>query len=266
MKASSQLRPPAVADLFYPADPDALAGMVDEALDAAAPSPLHPAALIAPHAGYIYSGPIAGCAFARLRHPSSSFLNAVIIGPSHRVGFRGIALSDAMGFATPLGVMPVDTTYNADLLALSQVEVFPEAHRLEHAIEVELPFLQRTLGDVPIVPLVVGDATAGEVAEVLSVCWRGDHTLLVVSSDLSHYLSYAEAVNLDRRTADAIESLDAEAIGADQACGRIPIQGLLQVARARNLVATTLDLRNSGDTAGDHSRVVGYGAFAFTHA
>jgi AmmeMemoRadiSam system protein B len=186
----------------------------------------------------------------------------VLLGPSHRVGFRGLALPDADSFRTPLGIVPVDRGAVAALRALPQVSVVPAAHLAEHSIEVHLPFLQTVLGAFSLVPLVVGDAEPAEVEEVIDALWGGAETLIVVSSDLSHYHSYDEARRLDAATSKAIEALDDSRINFDNACGRLPLAGLLRVARRRGLSAHTIDLRNSGDTAGPRNRVVGYGAYA----
>lgn len=257
------IRPPAVAGAFYPADPDRLQKMVADFLAAAAPTAPVPKAIIAPHAGYVYSGPIAASAYACLVKTGSSIRRVVLLGPAHRVPVRGLAASSAAAFATPLGTVPVDQEAMKTILPLPQVKTSDEAHALEHGLEVHLPFLQQICADFTIVPLVVGQATAAEVAEVLGTLWGGPETLVVVSSDLSHYYDYETARRLDEATGRAIERLQPEAIGRDAACGRIPIQGLLEVARRRGLSCRTLDLRNSGDTAGSRDQVVGYGAFVF---
>ncbi len=267
------VREAAVAGLFYPADGHELDGVVRDLLRNAAPQPgaaapgaprAVPKAIIVPHAGYVYSGPIAAAAYARLAPIAARIRRVVLIGPCHRVPLRGLAVPSAEAFVTPLGAVPVDRGACDVLLALPCVRVFDATHAPEHALEVQLPFLQTVLGDFAIVPLVVGDASADEVAQVLDRVWGGDETLIVVSSDLSHYLDDATAKRRDAATCRAIESLDASAIGDDQACGRVPVRGLLRLARARGLAVTTLDLRTSGDTAGDRRRVVGYGAWAFS--
>jgi hypothetical protein len=221
-----------------------------------------PKALIAPHAGYQYSGPVAASAFAHLSK-QGGVRRVVLVGPSHHVGFHGLALSQCAGFATPLGVVKVDAHARQQVNSLPQVLELEQAHTYEHCLEVELPFLQQALSEFVIVPLVAGDATDEEVGGVMDALWGGKETLIVISSDLSHYYDYESANVLDLRTAQAIEQLRPEAIEADQACGRVPIRGLLWCARRRGLRAITLDLRNSGDTAGPRDRVVGYGAFAF---
>lgn len=260
------VRTPAVAGMFYPARAGDLAAAVERLLaDAAlrAETGPMPKAIIAPHAGYIYSGAIAASAYARVRPQAERIRRVVLIGPAHRVALRGLAVPGAEAFATPLGQVPLDHAAIEALLRLPQVQIHEAAHAPEHALEVQLPFLQEVLSRFSLVPIVVGHATADEVAEVLDQLWGGDETLIVVSSDLSHYLPYTRAQAIDARTCRAIETLDDAAIADDQACGRLPVQGLLRIARERQLIATTLDLRNSGDTAGDRSRVVGYGAWMF---
>ena len=263
-------RPAAVAGMFYPGDARTLAGEVDALLATAqanrAVSPAltfeQPKALIAPHAGYIYSGPIAASAYALLAPYAQTIRRVVLLGPCHRVAVRGLALPTADAFDTPLGRVPVDREAVAALAGLPQVVVSGAAHAQEHSLEVQLPFLQRMLGEFAIVPLAVGDASADEVADVLDRLWGGPETLILISSDLSHYHRYDDAARIDRATAAAIVALD-PALDHEQACGATPIAGLLTVARRRGLTAALLDLRNSGDTAGDRSRVVGYAAFAF---
>jgi len=256
---------PAVAGMFYPAQPDALHTEIASYIPPDRSSAITPKAIIAPHAGYIYSGPIAGSAYATLTQSSPSITRVLLLSPTHRVGFRGIATSTATAFRTPLGDVPVDQEANQRIARVPHVISFDRAHRDEHGVEVHLPFLQHIMSNFSIVPLVVGDALGSEVAAVLELLWDGNETLIVISSDLSHYLSYGEAQKMDRQTSDAILQLSPEKIGPDQACGRVPIQGLLIAAKKYGLTARLLDLRNSGDTAGDRSRVVGYGAYVFTH-
>jgi AmmeMemoRadiSam system protein B len=259
------IRYPSVAGLFYPADPKELAEQVRDYLTAAqTPDPAQPApkAIIAPHAGYIYSGPVAGSAYAQLAGLAGRIARVVLLGPAHRVALRGLAYSRAESFLTPLGAVPVDRPALAGLADLPQVREIEAPFEGEHCLEVQLPFLQLTLGAFRLVPLLVGDAEGAEVAEVLERLWGGEETLIVISSDLSHYMDYASATSMDAQTSKAIEDLRPEAIGYHQACGRIPVAGLLQEARSRGLHARTLDLRNSGDTAGPKDRVVGYGAYA----
>jgi len=187
----------------------------------------------------------------------------VLLGPSHRVPFVGLATSSAETFRTPLGDIPLDRVSLDAISELAQVHCLDEAHRLEHSLEVQLPFLQEVLDDFQLIPLVVGDAQPAQVAEVLEQLWGGPETLIVISSDLSHFHDYASAQQLDRSTSDAIESLQAEDLHSENACGCVPVSGLLYLARERGLRATTVDVRNSGDTAGTKDRVVGYGGFVF---
>ena len=259
----ARIRPPAVAGTFYPDDPDELRRMVRGYLRQADSAGPVPKALIAPHAGYIYSGPVAANAYARLAGAADRIRRVVLLGPSHRVPFRGLAASSADAFATPLGEVPLDRPVIDALLSLPQVRLLDEAHAWEHSLEVHLPFLQEVLGDFRLVPLVVGDATYEEVDGVLERSWDGDETLIVVSSDLSHYHDYATARRLDAATSQAIVELRPQDIHYEDACGRIPVGGLLEAARQHHLRGELLDLRNSGDTAGPRDQVVGYGAYAF---
>ena len=258
----TQARHPAVAGLFYPADPRALRETVADFL-AAAPvvATSAPKAIIVPHAGYIYSGPVAATAYACLGPVRGRVTRVVLLGPSHRVGFDGLALTSADSYMTPLGRVLIDAEAAAKLADLPQVRVLDAAHAQEHSLEVHLPFLQEVLGEFSLVPLVVGEAAPAEVGEVLERLWGGPETLIVISSDLSHYHDYATAQQLDRATSRAIEALRYEDIGYEDACGRNPVNGLLYVARQRGLHVRTVDLRNSGDTAGARDRVVGYGAY-----
>jgi len=256
------IREPAVAGMFYPGTAEELHTMIQEMLaQVPAVDEAPPKALIAPHAGYIYSGPVAASAYARLRKVRDSIERVVLLGPSHRVGFPGLATSSADTFRTPLGDIPVDTDTVARLAALPQVRTLDQAHQLEHSLEVHLPFLQECLAHFSLVPIVVGDASAEEVAEVLEQVWGGDETLIVISSDLSHYHDYNTAASMDRKTSEAIEQLRPEALEFEDACGRIPITGLLKLAQRKHLAVETVDLRNSGDTAGPRDQVVGYGAY-----
>lgn len=259
----TSVRNPAVAGLFYPDNPRELHVMVTDFLGAVHVTGAVPKAIIAPHAGYVYSGPIAATAYARIKPARGRITRVVLLGPAHRVGFHGLALSSADCFQTPLGSLTVDQEAVEKLSRLPQVRVMDAAHAQEHSLEVHLPFLQEVLGDFSLVPLVVGDTEPEEVAEVLEALWGGPETLIVISSDLSHYHDYKTAQKLDRATSQAIEQLRPEAIDYDSACGRNPVNGLLQVARTRGLKAKTIDLRNSGDTAGSQDRVVGYGAYVF---
>lgn len=232
----------------------------------AAPGVSTPKAVIAPHAGYVYSGPIAASAYARFSPARDAIKRVILLGPSHYVAFRGLATARAEAWTTPLGAVPVDPDGVRRATALPQVSIRDDAHDREHSLEVHLPFLQVVLGEFKIVPLVVGEAEDDEVAQVLETLWGGDETRFVISSDLSHYHDYVTARTLDAATARAIERLRPKEIGREQACGRVPIRGLLRAAIAHGLRVETIDLRNSGDTAGPRSEVVGYGAWAFREA
>lgn len=254
------IRAPAVAGLFYPDDARALREMITGLLAAHSTAAPAPKALIAPHAGYIYSGPIAASVYAQVANGRDSIRRVVLLGPAHRVPFRGLALSSAAAFATPLGNVPLDREALRSIGELPQVQVLDAAHAAEHSLEVQLPFLQSVLDDFTLVPLVVGDASA---AEVLARLWGGAETLIVVSSDLSHYHDYLTAQEWDRATSRAILGLHADRIDGRRACGYQPVNGLLAAARTCGLHAELIDLRNSGDTAGPRDRVVGYGAYTF---
>ncbi|MEQ8666192.1 MAG: AmmeMemoRadiSam system protein B [Rhodospirillales bacterium] len=258
------VRPAAVAGTFYPDDPPTLRRMVEGLLDAApdASGPL-PKAIIAPHAGYRYSGQTAARVYARLRPLAGTVRRVVLLGPCHRVAVRGLAAPSVDAFTTPLGDIPLDRKAIGDVATLPQVSTFDSTHAEEHSLEVHLPFLQVVLGDFELVPLVVGDAGPKEVAQVLDDLWGGPETLIVVSSDLSHFLDYDSAREIDGRTCAAIEALEGDAIEREGACGRHPVRGLLRTAKDRNLRVETVHVCNSGDTAGPRDRVVGYGAWAF---
>ena len=259
------VRPAAVAGFFYPQDPGELRGAVRQYLTLAPQTHnlAPPKALIAPHAGYIYSGLTAAIAYTSFLPHRESITRVVLLGPAHRVYIKGLALSSATHFSTPLGLIEIDRTAVTALQSLPQVITSDPAHQQEHSLEVHLPFLQYLLGTFSLVPLVVGAAHPAEVAEVLELLWGGPETLIIISSDLSHYHDYNTARKIDAATTHAIEGKQLENIGSNQACGCMPIRGLLQVARTRHLQVKTLDLRNSGDTAGTRDRVVGYGAYAF---
>lgn len=262
----SRVREAAVDGSFYPGDPEVLRATVDRLLADAPSSPDQapvPRAVIVPHAGYVYSGSTAARAYARVARGRGSIRRVVLVGPTHRVPVRGVALPGADGFRTPLGVLPVAEAWAEERLAgVSAACVFAETHHREHSVEVQLPFLQRVLGDLEIVPLLAGDATGDEVADVLDELWGGPETLVVISSDLSHYLPYDEARRVDAGTIEQISALDGP-LHHTQACGATPINGLLVAARRHGLHPVLLGACNSGDTAGDRSRVVGYAAFAF---
>ncbi len=257
-------REPAVAGAFYPANPAVLGRQVDallaEVVDTGEQT--HPKALIAPHAGYQYSGPIAASAYAQLAPIAARIRRVVLLGPAHRLPFRGIAYPSADRLLTPLGPVNLDRKALAGLADLPQVQCLDAAFNGEHCLEVQLPFLQRRLTDFSVVPLIVGAVPPQAVAEVIDRLWGGDETLIVISSDLSHYLDYATATRLDRETTRAIERLEPESLDHHGACGATPLAGLLVAARRRGMQVRTLDLRNSGDTAGPRDQVVGYGAYA----
>ena len=260
----TRVRPPAVAGLFYTGNPQRLRAEVAGLL-AAAPAHAggHAKALIAPHAGYVYSGRVAAIAFATLRDSAPGIERVVLIGPAHYVPVDGIAIPTATSYETPLGCVPVDHDAIAAITDLPFVLEADAAHAPEHALEVELPFLQTVLRRFALVPLLVGHATPKHVAELLCRLWGGPETLIVVSSDLSHYHDYHTARRLDAATADAIERHDWGHLGPDNACGFLPIGGFLIDAARRGLRARRLSLCNSGDLAGVRNRVVGYGAWMF---
>lgn len=261
---SARVRPPAVAGEFYAGSPQELESEVAGLLaDAPAYAGGRAKALIAPHAGYAYSGKVAAAAFAALREIAETITRVVVIGPAHFVALRGIAVPTVEAFETPLGRIPLDRDALATIADLPCVVEADAPHAPEHAVEVELPFLQALLGPFALLPLVVGGASPREVADVLRRLWGGPQTLLVISSDLSHYHDYHTARRLDAATAAAIERGDWEQLRSGSACGRLPIAGLLHETVRRGVAAQRLALCNSGDTAGDHDRVVGYGAWAF---
>jgi len=257
------IRTPAVAGQFYSGNAEELrttvAALLDEAQDQDTPAPK---ALIVPHAGYIYSGPVAANAYARLRPYRERYQRVILLGPCHRTPVRGLALCSADVYRTPLGDVPLDKDAVANL-DIPGVQIFDQSHKNEHSLEVHLPFLQALLGDFSVVPIVVGDASPERVSRVLDALWGGPETLIVISSDLSHYLKYDEARAIDAVTCQAIEDLDAAQINHDMACGATPLAGLLIAAKRRGMKVTTLDLRNSADTSGDRGLVVGYGAWMF---
>jgi len=263
----SDIRRPAVAGMFYPEDAKELQTMLRGflgTLDTTAGEA--PKAIIAPHAGYIYSGPIAATAYHVLARARAVIRRIVLLGPSHRVAFEGLALSSARYFATPLGNIPVDQAAYDAIRDLPHVQTLDAAHAMEHSLEVHLPFLQLILDEFHLVPIVVGEAAPEVVSQVLERLWNGPQTRFVVSSDLSHYHDYQTAQRLDEATSHAIETLRFEDIGYDHACGRNPVSGLLKLARTHGMQGRTLDQRNSGDTAGPRDQVVGYGAYAFNEA
>lgn len=259
----SAIRFPAVAGLFYPADAAELARQMHAFLAQARPYKLTPKALIVPHAGYVYSGAIAATAYATLRTAAKKIRRVVLLGPTHRIAVRGLALPDAEAFDTPLGRIKLDSEAMRSIAHLPQVVVSAEAHAQEHSLEVQLPFLQSVLADFTLLPLAVGMASSEEVAEVLESLWGGEETLIVISSDLSHYLPYTTSQRVDEQTVQAILNLQ-QPISHDRACGGTPISGLILAAKRHHLTPRLLDLRNSGDTAGNRDAVVGYAALAFT--
>jgi len=261
---SMTTRPSAVAGLFYADDPDRLRTQVLDLLaDVAAATKVMPKALIAPHAGYAYSGRVAAAAFATLRDAAQTITRVVLIGPAHYVHVRGIAAPTVDAFETPLGRVAVDLETLSAVADLQCVIRADAPHAPEHALEVELPFLQTVLGSFEVVPLIVGNSAPRDVAHVLRRLWGGPETLIVVSSDLSHYHDYETARRLDDATAAAIEHGDWASLGPNQACGCLAVAGLLVEAGRHGLKAHRLSLSNSGDTAGSRDRVVGYGAWMF---
>lgn len=265
----SGVRPAAVAGMFYPGGRSVLTLMVDDLLAEAraavageAPAAGPPAALIVPHAGFVYSGPTAALGYVRLEPWREAIRRVVVVGPAHRVPVWGLALSSASAFATPLGDVPVDQRANVTLAGREGVHTDDRAHAEEHSVEVHLPFLQRVLAPGwTFVPVVAGAAPAPQVADALEPVWGTPGTLVVISSDLSHYLDIASARRLDGLTADTILRGAWEELSSEQACGVVPVRGALEIARRRGQEVRLLDLRTSGDTAGDPYRVVGYGSF-----
>lgn len=260
----NNIRTPAVAGTFYPATAHELQNMVQGFLTKVKTKNVPvPKAIIVPHAGYVYSGPIAASVYARLAPARDTITKVVLLGPSHRVPLSGLAASSMQQFATPLGNVTLDQPAIDAVLGLSQVTIQDQAHAYEHSLEVQLPFLQEVLADFTLIPLVVGDETPEQIGQVIEKLWGGPETLIVISSDLSHFLNYPTAQKMDKLTSTAIEKLRLEDIYSEQACGRNPINGLLHVARTKGMQAQTIDLRNSGDTAGSKDQVVGYGAYVF---
>ncbi len=258
----TRVRTAAVAGLFYPGDPEQLGSTVDALLAGKQPDARAPKALIAPHAGYVYSGPVAASAYGMLGAAAGAVRRVVILGPSHRHWFRGVALPAADAFATPLGVMRIGVAAVRALRDLPNVHISDEPHLLEHSIEVQVPFLQRINPNAEIVPILTGEATGAEVEAVIDELWGGPETLIVVSSDLSHYHPYDAARVMDLATAHAILESRDDLLG-EQACGCVGVNGLARAVRKRGLRPELFDVRNSGDTAGDKRQVVGYGSFGF---
>lgn len=259
----STARPAAVAGMFYPQDADELRTWIVSALQQASTDKPPAKAMVVPHAGYVYSGEVAAMAYARLKNRLRPIERVVLLGPAHRVEFQGIAVPTVDFFDTPLGKVTLDTTVLRRLEQLPRVIAYDLPHAQEHSLEVQLPFLQVALNDFKLVPLLVGSVTSETVAAVLQKVWGGDETLVIVSSDLSHFHQYDTATRIDAETSSAIEAGNDNQLISETACGYLPLRGLMQVARAYGMQAHTIDLRNSGDTAGSRDRVVGYGAYVF---
>ena len=257
------IRKPAVAGFFYPADPKVLGDQIDSYLQAVSQPLPPPKALIGPHAGTVYSGPVAATAYKSLVSVRERIKRIILLGPAHRVGFEGLAVSQADFFETPLGKIPVDKKSLDKVMKLPQVHPLDEAHREEHSLELHLPFLQKVLGDFTLVPLLVGIAEPQDVAQVLEKLWGGTETLIIISSDLSHYLPYETAKKMDQKTAKKIENLRWQELEERDACGFFPVRGFLLAAQGHHMKGKIVDLRNSGDTVGHKERVVGYGSFLF---
>jgi len=264
MIQSTALRPPAVAGIFYSGDSEQLQTEILSAIVASRPVRLKhpPKALIVPHAGYGYSGMVAASAFAALRPWADHYRRVILIGPAHRLPFRGMAIPECGAFATPLGTVPLDSQSLDEVAKFSGVSRLNAAHEQEHCLEVELPFLQTVLSDFVLAPILVGLCDPAEVALILRALWYGPETLIVVSSDLSHYQTHAKANAEDHVTLERILNGQGPIL-PDQACGALPISGLMQIAREKDLHAQLLDYRNSGDTGGDKTRVVGYASIVF---
>jgi MEMO1 family protein len=262
------VRLPAVAGTFYPGTPEALRSGVQDYLTKAAvtvkPDEPIPKALIVPHAGYIYSAPVAASAYARLVACKDRFTRVVLLGPAHRVPIPGVALPESNLFRTPLGDVPVDREGLEKIRKFPGVSVSESAHALEHSLEVQLPFLQTILDRFTLIPMVAGEARPQEVAAVLEALWDEPGTLTVISSDLCHYREYAEARKVDEKTAEVITGLRWKELRPERSCGCIPIAALLILAAKHHLQVRLADLRNSGDTAGPRDLVVGYGSFVVT--
>ena len=258
------VRQPAVSGQFYPGSADTLITAVDGYLaEAEKDNARVPKAIIAPHAGFNYSGPVAARAYIRLQPAKKTIKKVILLGPCHRVAVQGLALCSADAFATPLGHVPIDSFMRDSVIEFPQVEIFDATHKMEHSLEVHLPFLQRTLDNFTLLPIVVGQASPASIAEVLDKIWGGPETLIVVSSDLSHFLDYDSAREIDTKTSGAIQNLIPNQITGESACGRFPVGGLLVSAKARQMTVENVDLRNSGDTAGSRDKVVGYGSWLF---
>ena len=262
----TSIRQPSVAGSFYPGDRDELESMIDSMLreareklgDDRGPAPK---AIIAPHAGYIYSGPVAAFSYLRLGDGRDRIRRVILLGPTHFVYVEGVAVTSSDEWLTPLGSVPIDLEGRAAIQSLPQVKVSNLPHGREHSMEVQVPFLQKVLGEFVLLPIAVGDCAPADVGEVLEKVWGGDETAIVISTDLSHYHPYEDARRIDSRTADSIDALSRTDIAPEEACGCRPVNGFIHAARAKGMNATRLDLRNSGDTAGPRDGVVGYGAW-----
>lgn len=269
-KLASARRPPAIAAAFYAGDANQLRRDVDGYLHAAAsgvPRSMlqQPKVLIAPHAGHVYSGATAAKAYARIQPFARAIRRVVMLGPAHRVYFKGIALPGVGAYASPLGAVPIDTLAADAIADLPFVVTRPDAHGPEHSLEVHLPFLQCALGAFELLPLVVGDVTPAQVAQLLDRLWGGPETLLLISTDLSHFHAYDDANRIDAESCNKVMALDAT-LNHEQACGATPVNALLQVAARKGLRIEQIERCNSGDTAGDKDRVVGYASFALYEA
>lgn len=261
------VRIPAVAGQFYPLNPRELEATVRNYVTATPysldvpPRSVLPKALIVPHAGYMYSGSVAGHVYSLLQPVRKSVHRVILVGPSHYVHFEGIGITSADAFETPLGDIPIDRETNSKLLELPFVVSQDEAHGPEHSLEVQLPFLRQCLDNFELVPLVFGRIEPAHIADALRLVWGGAETLIVISSDLSHFLDDESCRRIDTETAQIIESLDTERLTSERACGAKGIQGLMILAREKGLHIRTLELKNSSDASGDRRRVVGYGGF-----
>lgn len=255
------IREPAVAGLFYPGAPEELRTTIETYLAAAQGAGAPPKALIAPHAGYVYSGPVAATAYATLVEARETVRRVILLGPSHRVALSGMAIPSASAFSTPLGEVPVDAEAFELARGVPNVRVSDVPFEGEHSLEVQLPFLQVVLDEFRVLPVLVGQSPPESVAALIDALWGGDETRIIVSSDLSHYHDYETARALDQHTAELVETLRLEELTSENACGCHPLRGLLHVVRAKGLLVRAADLRSSGDTAGPRDRVVGYGSF-----
>jgi MEMO1 family protein len=261
----TDLRPPVVAGMFYPAEASRLRQEIDGYMDAATiPNLVQVRAVIVPHAGYIYSGPVAAHAYQLLAEQKSRPHRILLLGPSHRSWFRGVAIADVDGFQTPLGVQPVDRAYARALAEQEPVfSAMTSPHTPEHCLEVQIPFIQTVLESIPIVPMLFGEADPIQVGEILRQRLTSEE-LIIVSSDLSHYHTNKRAHTLDRGFIDAVLAGDMESVASGEACGQSPILSLMVIAKAHNWQPHLLDYRTSGDLSGDYGQVVGYAAVAYT--